>query len=349
MSEVLKFKQKENYSVLYQSIQLLALHVLIGRLKEGRDKMKVLITGGAGFIGSNIVDLFIKEGHNIVVVDNFSRGKRENIDNNVTLYVCDILDMDKLNIIFSTEKPEVVIHNAAQIDVQTSLKKPALDSEVNIKGTINILECCKKFNVKKIIYPSSAAVYGNPVYLPIDENHPVNPISFYGISKHTPEHYIKVYAELYGIKYTIFRYANVYGIRQDPKGEGGVISIFIDKFLNNKSPIIFGDGNQTRDFIYVKDIAKANLLGLNSEGNKILNISTQKPVTVNKLFEIMKKIFYSNLAAIYVDERNGDIKDSYLKNGKAKESLNWNNEYSLEDGIRETCEYYKNMLMNETK
>lgn len=304
--------------------------------------MKVLITGGAGFIGSNVADLLIKEGHSVVVLDNLSQGKRENVDSSVTFYLCDILDVDNLNRIFSKEKPEVVIHNAAQIDVQTSLKEPAFDSEVNIKGTINVLECCKNFSVKKIIYPSSAAVYGNPVYLPVDEKHPIDPISFYGISKHTPEHYIKAYGELYGIKYTIFRYANVYGIRQDPKGEGGVVSIFIDKFLNGEVPLIFGDGEQTRDFIYVKDIAKANLLALNNGDNMILNISTKIPITVNQLFQTMKDIFHSNVDASYVKERKGDIKHSYLDNSLAEENLDWKVYYSFEAGIRETIEYYSN-------
>lgn len=307
---------------------------------ESGDEMKVLITGGAGFIGSNVADLLIKEGHRVVVLDNLSQGKRENIDSSVTFYLCDILDLDKLNSIFIEEEPEVVIHNAAQIDVQTSLKEPALDSEINIKGTINILECCKSFGVKKIIYPSSAAVYGNPIYLPVDEKHSVSPISFYGISKHTPEHYIKTYADLYGIKYTIFRYANVYGIRQDPKGEGGVISIFIDKFLKGDSIVIFGDGEQTRDFIYVKDIAKANLLALNSGDNMILNISTKIPVTVNQLLKTMKDICARNLDVLYSEERLGDIKHSHLDNSLAKKSLNWKQEYSLQEGIMETIEYY---------
>ncbi|NNU77323.1 NAD-dependent epimerase/dehydratase family protein [Clostridium estertheticum] len=309
--------------------------------------MKVLITGGAGFIGSNVVDLLIKEGHIVVVVDNLSQGKRENVNSIAEFYKCDVLDLAELSVIFYTEKPDIVIHNAAQIDVQTSLKRPALDAEINIKGTINVLECCKKFGVKKIIYPSSAAVYGNPKYLPVDENHPVDPISFYGISKHTPEHYIKTYAELYNIKYTIFRYANVYGIRQDPKGEGGVVSIFIDEFLNNKSPIVFGDGNQTRDFIYVKDIAKANLLAINSGNKEILNISTENPVTVNEIFGLMKKIFNSDLEAIHEKERDGDIRESYLKNEKAYKFLSWKNEYSLKDGLKETCSYYKEIYEAE--
>lgn len=304
--------------------------------------MKVLITGGAGFIGSHTADLLVKEGHSIVIVDNLVQGKRENINSNSIFYECDILDISLLRKIFQTEQPEVVIHNAAQIDVQTSIKNPVFDLEVNVKGSINVLECCKSFGVRKIIYPSSAAVYGNPIYLPIDENHPVNPISFYGISKHTPEHYIKTYSELHDIRYTIFRYANVYGIRQDPKGEGGVVSVFVDKFLNKKSPIIFGDGNQTRDFIYVKDIARANLLVLNEGDNQIFNISTQKPATVNELFQTMKKIFNSNVEAFYEKERFGDIRHSSLDSGKARKVLHWYNEYSLEDGLKETCSFYMN-------
>lgn len=305
--------------------------------------MKVLVTGGAGFIGSNVVDLFISEGHDVIIVDNLCQGKIENVNNRARFYKCDILDVDKLDVIFSTEYPEVVIHNAAQIDVQASLEQPSMDAETNIKGTINILECCRKFSVNKIIYPSSAAVYGDPKYLPVDEEHEVNPISFYGISKHTPEHYIKTYSELYDIKYTIFRYANVYGIRQDPKGEGGVISIFIDKFLNREAPVIFGDGEQTRDFIYVKDIARANLAALNNGDNVICNISTQTQISVNQLVDVMKDVMESDLEAVHKEERCGDIKDSSLKNGKANDCLQWTPKYGLKDGLKETCKYYSEL------
>lgn len=302
--------------------------------------MKVLITGGAGFIGSNVADLLVKEGHEVVMVDNLSRGKIEHVNKNARFYKCDIRDAHKLFIIFAKEQPAVVIHNAAQIDVQMSMRKPALDADINIKGTINILECCREFKVRKIIYPSSAAVYGNPMYLPIDENHQVKPISFYGVSKQVPEHYIKAYAQLYNIKYTIFRYTNVYGIRQDPKGEGGVVSVFIYKFLNNQCPIIFGDGNQTRDFIYVNDVAKANVLALTKGDNEIFNISTGKPTTVNGLFTIMKSIFVSDLEVFHEKDRTGEIRDSYSSNDKAMKFLNWCNEYDLEQGIRNTCLYY---------
>lgn len=303
--------------------------------------MRVLVTGGAGFIASHIVDELIKLYHDVCIVDNLSSGKVKNINEEAKFYNCDITDKDKLKLIFEIQGPEIVIHHAAQIDVQTSLRKPAFDAENNIVGTINILECCREFGIRKIIYPSSAAVYGNPRYLPVDENHPVDPISFYGISKHTPEHYIKAYAQLYDIKYTIFRYANVYGIRQDPKGEGGVISIFVDKLLNNETPFIFGDGEQTRDFIYVKDIVQANILALRKGDNEVLNISTNKAIKINGLFKVMKDISGSIASFIYKEARKGDVMHSYLDNKRAEEKLGWKVEFGLKEGLTKTIEYYK--------
>ncbi|UZQ83672.1 SDR family oxidoreductase [Thermoanaerobacter sp. RKWS2] len=302
--------------------------------------MKVLVTGGAGFIGSNIVDLLIENGHEVVIVDNLSTGKEEFINKKAIFYKKDITD-DDLYEIFEKEKPDYVIHQSAQIDVQKSIDNPVFDAKVNILGTVNLLKCCRKSGVKKVIYASSAAVYGNPEYLPIDEVHKINPISYYGISKHTPEHYFEVYRQLYGLKYTILRYANVYGIRQDPKGEGGVISIFIDKMLKGERPIIFGDGKQTRDFVYVKDVAKANLLALERGDNEVVNISTNKPTSINELVEMMNKIMNTSLEPIYTEPRKGDIVHSYLDNKKALDVFGWKPEYSLEEGLKETIEYYK--------
>ena len=306
--------------------------------------MRVLVTGGAGFIASHIVDELIKLNHHVCILDNLSSGNEKNINQEATFYKCDLTEIDKLKLIFKVEQPEIVIHHAAQIDVQTSLSKPAFDAQNNIVGTINILECCREFGVRKIIYPSSAAVYGDPMYLPVDEDHAVNPISFYGISKHTPEHYIKIYAQLYGLKYTIFRYANVYGIRQDPKGEGGVISIFVDKLLNSETPCIFGDGEQTRDFIYVKDIARANILALHKGDNELMNISTNKAITVNDLFKVMKEISETKVDVIHKAERRGDILHSYLDNKRAEVKLGWRVKFKIEDGIRETLQYYMESL-----
>ena len=311
--------------------------------------MKVLVTGGAGFIGSNVVEQLINNNHKVCVVDNLSTGKVDNLNQEARFYKCDITNTEVLRLIFEVERPEVVYHFAAQIDVQNSLKKPAFDANINVIGTVNILECCTKYEIKKIIYPSSAAVYGNPKYLPVDENHPIDPISFYGISKHTPEHYIKTFCSLYGIKYTIFRYSNVYGIRQEPKGEGGIISIFIDKFLNNEVPVIFGDGEQTRDFIYVKDVARANLLALNCADSNIVNISTNVPITVNKLYETMKKIFKSDVQAVHKEPRKGDILHSSLDTRLAKELLGWKVKYSFENGVSETIAYYTDLYNRKNK
>jgi UDP-glucose 4-epimerase len=306
--------------------------------------MKVLVTGGAGFIGSNVVEQLINNNHKVCVVDNLSSGKVENLNQEARFYKCDITNSELLRLVFEVERPEVVYHFAAQIDVQNSLIKPAFDANINVIGTINVLECCRKYEIKKIIYPSSAAVYGNPKYLPVDENHPIDPISFYGISKHTPEHYIKTFCSLYDIKYTIFRYSNVYGIRQEPKGEGGVVSIFIDKFLNNEAPVIFGDGEQTRDFIYVKDVARANLFALNKGDNKKVNISTNVPISVNELFKTMKRIFNRDVEIVHKEPRKGDILHSYLDNTLAKECFEWDAEYDFENGVRETINYYKELF-----
>lgn len=307
---------------------------------------KILVTGGAGFIASHIVDKLIKNGDKVVVVDNLSTGREENLNKEAIFYNVDILD-DSLRKVFEIEKPDCVIHHAAQIDVQRSIRQPMDDARVNVSGTINILECCKEYNVKKIVYASTAAVYGEPKYLGIDEKHPVAPISYYGISKHTPEHYIKVYSSLYGIKYTILRYANAYGIRQDPKGEGGVISIFVDKLLEEGTPIIFGTGEQTRDFIYVKDIVEANVLAVSKGDNNIFNIGTGVATSINELFNSMKEISGAKVEPIYKEARKGDILHSYFDISKAKEILGWSPRYSLKDGLKETICFYKEIFEHE--
>lgn len=304
------------------------------------DVLKVLVTGGAGFIASHIVDQLIDMNVQVVIVDNLSTGNLDNINDRAEFYQVDITH-EKLDEIFEMEKPDYVIHHAAQIDIQCSLRDPLYDAKVNILGTINVLQSCINHGVKKVIYASSAAVYGNPHYLGVDEGHPVQPMSFYGISKHTPEHYIQVFSDLYGLKYTILRYANVYGIRQDPKGEGGVISIFVDKMIKGESPIIYGDGEQTRDFIYVKDIASANLAALYQGDGEIINISCNTQTSVNELFTLMNSIINKEIQPIYKDARQGDILHSYLNNTRAQELLNWKPQYSLESGLIETVEYYQ--------
>ncbi|MGE4274386.1 MAG: NAD-dependent epimerase/dehydratase family protein [Desulfitobacterium sp.] len=305
--------------------------------------MKVLVTGGAGFIGSHIVDCLIRDKYEVLVVDNLSTGKEENINTSSVFYRVDILDYASLEAVFQLEHPNYVIHQAAQINVHNSILNPSSDAATNILGTINLLRCCVKFHVEKIVYASSAAVYGNPAYLGIDEEHPLRPLSFYGVSKLTPEQYLKSFSDLFQLKYTILRYANVYGIRQDPKGEGGVVSIFTDRLLQRKQPVIFGDGTQTRDFIYVEDVALANLAALHLGDGQIFNISTNQATEVIKLLERMNEICGTEIKPVYLEAKPGEIKTCYLNNNKARQLLSWKPDFSLTEGLELTLDYYSQM------
>ncbi|MDQ0878565.1 UDP-glucose 4-epimerase [Paenibacillus sp. V4I3] len=302
--------------------------------------MNILVTGGAGFIASHIVDQLIISGHHVHILDNLSTGREENLNPLAVFHRGDLLD-NGLAKAFTAASPEVVIHHAAQIDIQTSLTYPLLDAKINILGTIAVLEQCREHGVRKLIYASSAAVYGTPQYLGVDELHPIKPLSFYGISKHTPEHYIESFSSLYELDYTILRYSNVYGIRQDPKGEGGVVSIFVDKLLEGKQPLIFGDGEQTRDFIYVKDIVRANMAALNLGSRGLYNISWNEQTSINALLKEMCDISGVSFNPSYAPARAGDIIHSRLDNRAAFTGLDWSPVYTLRIGLQETVDYYK--------
>ncbi|ATW28910.1 SDR family oxidoreductase [Candidatus Formimonas warabiya] len=306
--------------------------------------MKVLVTGGAGFIGSHIVDLLIEKSYQVTVVDNLSSGKRENVNTQADLVVKDIRDNDLINL-FEILRPDYVIHQAAQVSVPRSLNDPLEDAQTNILGLINVLECCRKTGVRKVVFASSAAVYGNPEYLPVDESHPCNPLSPYGISKHTASYYFKIYQELYGLDYDVLRYANVYGPRQDHLGEGGVVTIFINKLLAGEQPVIFGDGNQTRDFVYVGDVARANVIGMEASGCQVVNISTGKEVTVNELYGTIKDELGSKMAPAYSQPRAGDIYRSCLDNSAARKMLGWQPEILLGEGIKKTISFFHNIRL----
>jgi len=301
--------------------------------------MKVLITGGAGFIGSHIADLLIENNFEVVAIDNLIHGKKDNINSRARFYEVDIRDKSIADI-FLNEKPDIIIHNAAQISVPNSIEDPFEDSSINITGSINVLEAARLSGVKKIIYPASAAIFGEPQYLPVDENHPLNMISPYGITKHTVEHYLYTYKQLYNIDYTVLRYSNVYGPRQDSTGEGGVVSIFCERLLKGENVNIYGDGEQIRDFVYVKDVAEANLIAIKSSNNGIYNVCTNTKTTVNSLFYCINDILNKNITPIYKDPRDGDIRYSYMTYEKIKRELNWKPKYSLMDGIKETLNYY---------
>jgi UDP-glucose 4-epimerase len=301
--------------------------------------MKVLVTGGAGFIGSHIVHKLLAEGCDVAVVDNLATGSEDRIPSRCPLYKVDVA-AGELAEVMAFEKPDYVIHQAAQADVQRSLHDPVGDARTNVLGTVNVLAQCGQLGVKKLIYASSAAAYGHPGYLGIDEQHPAEPISFYGISKYMPEIYIRAFARLHGLKYVILRYANVYGIGQDPKSEGGVVSVFIDRLLRGEQPVIYGDGEQTRDFVYVSDVAEANVLALRRGENTTCNISTNRAVSINELAEMLGIIAGVDIRPIYKEARPGDIRHSRLDNRLAARELGWKPRYSLMRGLKETHAYY---------
>jgi UDP-glucose 4-epimerase len=302
--------------------------------------MHILVTGGAGFIASHIVDALVDVGHQVAVIDSLCAGNRHNVNSRAIFYEMDITSSE-LEKVFTSFRPEIVIHHAAQIDVIASISQPLWDANVNILGSIQLLELCRTYGVQKFIYASSAAVYGVPLYLGIREDHPIRPHSGYGISKHTVEHYLELYAHLYELNYTILRYANVYGMRQDPNGEGGVVAIFVNKWMEGIKPTIFGNGEQTRDFIFIKDIVQANLASLTAGNNSIINIGSGTQTSINQLIPILNQIYNQNMAPIYAEKRAGDIEHSCLDIQCAAEMLNWRPKYSLLQGLSETCAYYK--------
>lgn len=306
--------------------------------------MKVLVTGGAGFIGSYISEELLKGEYETVIVDNLISGKKRNIPEGAVFYNADILD--DLDEIFLKEKPDYVIHQAAQVSVSNSLDDPIYDGNENIIGTINLLKNCVKYNTKKFIFASSAALYGNPQYLPVDEKHHAAPLSPYGVSKLSAEYYIHLFSKLYDLPFTILRYSNVYGYRQDVNGEAGVIAIFTDKLLSGRAINIYGDGEQTRDFVFVKDVARANIAALGMGDNQIINISSGTRISVLDMIAELTKLFKVGISPNFLDERAGDIKHSILSNKKARDVLKWEPAYSFSAGLRETVESSKSERIN---
>lgn len=315
--------------------------------KRLNDGGKILVTGGAGFIGSHIVDTYIDVGHQVAVVDNLSTGKKENLNPQAKFYYVDLLDRKKLEDIFKKEKPEIVNHQAAQVSAAIGVKDPVFDAQNNIIGGINLLQLCAKYKVKKIIYASSAAVYGEPQYLPVDEKHPCKPQTPYGISKYTLEHYIKFFAKVYDFNYLVLRYANVYGPRQNSKGEAGVVALFINRLLNQQIPLIFGKGYKTRDYVYVDDIAQANLLALTArKSNRTYNLGSGKETSDLQLFLKISEFFNPHtprrcVKVKNVSDRPGDIQHFIYNSIKAKKELDWEARIKLEKGIAETINYYQ--------
>ena len=305
--------------------------------------MKILVTGGAGFIGSNIVDELIEKKHKVVIVDNLATGNIKNVNKKAKFYKVSVCDKKKIDEIFKKEKIDIVIHHAAQLDVRKSVEDPCFDADVNIKGALNILEACKNTKVKKIIFASSGGtIYGECGTKAPDEKSFANPLSPYGVAKLSVEHYIKAYSALYGLKYTILRYANVYGPRQDVNGEAGVVAIFIGRMTANKEVFIFGNGKQLRDYVYVKDVVSANIKSLTKGNNEIINIGTQKTFSVNQLVKELSVITNYKNKPVFKPKRNGELFKSFLNISKAKKVLNWEPKVSIKEGLKNTVEYFIN-------
>lgn len=304
--------------------------------------MKVMVTGGAGFIGSHVVDAYLQAGHDVAVVDNLSTGRRANLNPGARFYEVDIRSA-ALAAVFAAERPEVVNHHAAQIDVRRSVAEPVYDAEVNILGSIRLLELCREYGVGQFIYSSTGgAVYGEPVYLPCDEEHPFRPICQYGVSKHTVEQYLYVSHVLYGLRYVVLRYGNIYGPRQDPHGEAGVVAIFIGRMLAGDKAIINGDGEQSRDFVYVKDCAQANLAALRSDAATMtVNIGSGRQTSVKEIFLELAALIGYWQPPVHGPAKPGETRHIYLTAQHAKEVLEWQPTYTLQDGLAETVAYFR--------
>lgn len=300
--------------------------------------MKVLVTGGAGFIGRHTVQRLVDQGDQVVVVDTGLAGNPRKMDESVRGYAVDIVS-EELERIFAEERPEAVIHLAAQTSVRRSLHNPTGDAETNILGTIRLLQQCVRYEVRRIVFASSAAVYGNPEHLPIEESHATEPLSFYGVSKRVSEMYIQSFNERYGLNYSILRYANVYGIRERRTGEDGVLTAFVERLMAGLPLEVYGDGLQTRDFVYVKDVAEANVLALRCTGSQVLNVSSGRGISLLEALGMLKEMSGRNVQPQFRPAQAGDIEQSVLDNGKARDVLWWEPRYSLYDGLLEMMEF----------
>ncbi len=311
-------------------------------------KRKALVTGGAGFIGSHLQDALIKKGFAVAVLDNFRSGKRENLNPKAKFFFCDIRDKEVVDVIFDDFKPHYVFHQAAQNEARPSMKFPAYDAEVNIVGTVHILEACLRVKTKKIIYASSGGtVYGEvpPKEMPIPEDYPLKePASAYGISKHTVEHYLKLYERSYGLKWTALRYPNVYGPRQEGNAEAGVIAIFTTLMLQKKRPTINGDGTVLRDYTFIDDIVAANLLALKKGHNEPFNLGTGEETSVREVFDTLEKYLKTGLKPFYGPPVLGDVPRSLLGTSKAKKVLGWKAKHTFSRGVKKTIKYYQELL-----
>jgi UDP-glucose 4-epimerase len=305
--------------------------------------VKILVTGGAGFIGSHVVDAYLDAGHEVIVVDNLASGNRANLNPAARFYELDITSPE-LGDLMERERPDVVNHHAAHIDVRNSVADPIYDASVNVLGSIGLLESSRRAGVKKFIYISTGgAMYGEPEELPCDESHPIKPLSPYGASKHSAEHYAFMYRENFGLAYTVLRYPNVYGPRQDPLGEAGVVAIFAQRMLRGEPVTINGTGEQERDFVYVGDCVSANLLALDGGDGQEYNLGWGIGTTVNEVYRHLKELTGYSLDATHGPAKVGETYRIYLDASKARRELGWEPKVPLRDGMAQTVEFFRSI------
>lgn len=304
--------------------------------------MKILVTGAAGFIASHVADAYVNAGHEVVVIDDLSRGARKNLNPKCRFYSCDIRDRGAIEKIFRAERPEIVNHHAAQMDVRRGVREPHFDAQVNILGSLNLIEAAVASGTRRFIYAATAgAGYGEPHQMPVSEDYPMNPITPYGVSKHTVEHYLFTFRFLYGLEYVVLRYGNVYGPRQSSQGEAGVFAIFSEQMLAGVQPVIYGDGRKVRDYIYIADVASANVAALERGTNEIFNISSGVPTLDLEVFQLVRALLGRQVEPRYTARRPGEIDKICLDITKARALLNWEPQIDLSEGARLTVGYFQ--------
>ncbi len=303
--------------------------------------MRIIVTGGAGFIGSWICEAYISDGHEVLVIDNLSTGSENNIPSEAEFIECDVRDCTKLEKAFRQFRPEVVNHHAAQINVRDSVENPSLDAEINISGSLNVLRLCVEHKTEKFIFSSTGgALYGEPGRLPADESTPTLPLSPYGISKLTTENYVRYHSKNHGFGHVILRYANVYGERQNPEGEAGVIGIFCENIINEKPCLIFGDGEQTRDYVHVSDVSQANLLAASLKEEGTFNIGTSVESSVNEIASILSEVTKTEFRIVHEKQRPGEVRRISLDCSLAAERLGWRPQVPLGEGLFRTWNWF---------
>jgi len=303
--------------------------------------MHCLITGGAGFIGSHVADAFVEQGHTVHVLDDLSSGRRANVPEEASLHVCDIRSTEAAELI-REESFEVIVHHAAQMDVRASVEDPGFDAEVNIGGFLNLIEAGRKHGLQKVILASTGgAIYGEPEYVPQDTEHPLRPVSPYGVAKLSAEKYLYFYRQQYGIDAVSLRYANVYGPRQNPHGEAGVVAIFAREMLTGGDPVINGSGEQTRDYVYVDDVVRANLAALKYEGSGVFNVGTARETSVNELFRMIRQKVGTDIEEKHGPAKPGEQQRSVLGYDRTENELGWTPEVRIREGLGHTVQWFR--------